>query len=119
MDVQMPVMDGYDAPYVYQRDGSPEGMIISILNDFSTETGVPLHYTFAESRSEADKMLDDGNTHDSSGALVRYIRQYPARAAAIISILTAFVACGAFMMFYAQRMNRKNKELPQSNALSF
>ena len=211
MDVQMPVMDGYDAPYVYQRDGSPEGMIISILNDFSTETGVSLHYTFAESRSEADKMLDDGkydmiigfqfdsdycaehgfirseaindkkvdaaagdrsimeyyiyetasrltttlitgetqkisvgvskkrgtglmeilnryinslsdaertqylsdgNTHDSSGALVRYIRQYPARAAAIISILTAFVACGAFMMFYAQRMNRKNKELP-------
>lgn len=76
-------------------------------------------YINSLSDAEWTQYLSDGNTHDSSGALVRYIRQYPAQAAAIVSILTAFVACGAFMMFYAQRMNRKNKELPQSNALSF
>ena len=254
----------YDAPYVYQEEGTPKGMLISMLDDFSQETGVPLHYTFCENRAEAnellqnakydlligfqfdsaycaehgfvrsepvlesllsyvrsldnDKMdtlavvrgvqewidtsdyqnvvlydnakqcieavnsykadaaagdrsimeyyiyetasrlstsrikgetqkvgvgvskargtelmeilnryiyslsdteltqfLSEGSTHENSKLLVRYIRQYPARATVVVVCVTVFVAAGAFMMFYAQRMNRKNKELQEAN----
>ena len=47
----------YDAPYVYQEDGKPKGMLISILDAFSESTGVPLHYTFCATRSEANELL--------------------------------------------------------------
>ena len=35
-----------DAPYVYQREGKPAGMLIEVLEDFSKETGVSINYTF-------------------------------------------------------------------------
>ena len=254
----------YDAPYVYQQDGSPKGMLISLLNDFSQNTGVPLHYTFCGNRSEANALMEqsdydliigfqfdssycsehgfvrsepvvesglsyvknlnnnktdtlavvqgvqdlvdtsgysnvllfdnakqcidainshkadaaagdrsimeyyiydtasrltttlisgetqkvrigvskkcgtdlmeilnryinslsnveitqylsDGNTHGSSGAFTRYVRQYPVQAAWVIVSLTAFLAVGVFMMLYARLMNRKNRELREAN----
>ena len=254
----------YDAPYVYQENGQPKGMLISILDDFSAQTGVALHYAFCATRSEANDLLknggfdlligfpfdsdycsehgfvrsesivesglsyvrsldndkkdtiavvrgvqdwidtsayanvilfdnakqcidainsrqadaaagdrsimeyyiydtasrlttslitgetqkvgvgvskgsgvklmeilnryidslsdveitlylSEGNTHASSGALVRYIRQYPAQATAIVVALTAVVATGVFMMLYARQMNRKNRQLQKAN----
>ena len=256
----------YDAPYVYQEEGKPKGMLISVLNDFSQKTGIPLHYTFCKDRSEANELLtdghydlivgfkfdsaycaehgfvrsqpviesglsyvkdlnndktdtlavvqgvqelidtsmyqnvvlydnarqcieavndhkadaaagdrsvmeyyiyetasrltttlitgedqkvgvgvskecgvelmelmnryidslsnaeitqylSDGNTHTSSGALIRYIRQYPTQAVLVIVCLTTVLAVGVFMMFYARKMNRKNKELQEANAV--
>lgn len=256
----------YDAPYVYQENGSPKGMVISILNDFARDTDTKLHYTFCETRAEADELLktrhfdlitgfqftsdycsehgfvrsesivesglsyvknlnsdksdtiaivkgvedwidtseysnvvlydnakecieainskkadaaagdrsimeyyiydtasrlttslitgetqkvgigvskdcgvalmeilnryinslsnveitqylNEGNTHTSSGALVRYIRQYPAQATVVVICLTAVLAVGIAMMIYAQILNRKNKELQEANAV--
>lgn len=43
----------YDAPYVYQKDGEPSGMIVSILNDFAETAGLSLNYTFCADRSAA------------------------------------------------------------------
>lgn len=48
-----------DAPYVYERDGRAAGMLVSILDDFSLKTGLKMNYEFAESRSEAEKMMED------------------------------------------------------------
>lgn len=48
----------HDAPYVYQRkNGEPAGMLISVLEDFSKETGVSIKYTFSENRAEAEEKL--------------------------------------------------------------
>lgn len=256
----------YDAPYVYQEEGKPKGMLISVLNDFSEETGIPLHYTFCKDRSEADALLEkaaydiligfkfdseycaehgfvrsepivesgfayvknlnsdktdtiavvngvqewidtsaysnvvlydnakqcieaindhkvdaaagdrsvmeyyiydtasrltttlisgenqkvglgvskrhgtdlmkilnnyidslsnvevtqylsEGNTHARSGALIRYVRQYPAQATAIVVCITTVLAVGVVMMIYARKMNRKNLELQEANAV--
>lgn len=49
-------VDG-DAPYVYQKNGKPAGMLVSVLNDFSLETGVQIQYTFCQNRAEAEQML--------------------------------------------------------------
>ena len=51
----------YDTPYVYEEDGEPKGMLISILNDFSEETGITLHYTFCKDRDEANSLLANGH----------------------------------------------------------
>jgi len=256
----------YDAPYVYQEDGKPKGMLISILNDFSEATGIPLHYTFCKDRDEANDLLanghydfivgfkfdttycaehgfvrsepvvesglayvknldnekadtiaviqgvqdlidtsvyqnvvlydnaeqcieavnshkadlavgdrsvmeyyiyetasrltttlitgenqkvgigiskecgvelmeilnryinsltdmevtqylSDGNTHPSSAALIRYIRQYPMQATLVVVCLTTVLVVGIVMVVYARKMNRKNKELQEANAV--
>ena len=39
-----------DAPYVYQKEGKPAGMMVEILNSFAEETGVSINYTFCQSR---------------------------------------------------------------------
>ena len=49
-------IDG-DAPYVYQENGKPKGMLISILNDFASELNLKIEYTFAENRSEAEQLV--------------------------------------------------------------
>ena len=50
-----------DAPYVYQKDGEPSGMIVSILNDFAGTAGVQIKYTFCADRSEARTMLSQAD----------------------------------------------------------
>ena len=50
----------YDAPYVYQKDGEPSGMIVSILNDFAETAGLSLNYTFCTDRSAAAALLEQG-----------------------------------------------------------
>ena len=51
----------HDAPYVYQKDGKPAGMIIGILEEFAREAGVSLKYTVCENREEAEKLI--GKNH--------------------------------------------------------
>ena len=46
-----------DAPYVYQKDGKPSGMIIGVLEEFAREADVALEYTFCENREEAESLL--------------------------------------------------------------
>ena len=50
-----------DAPYVYQSNGEPTGMLVSILNDFAAELQLKVNYTFCETREEAAAKLKDGN----------------------------------------------------------
>lgn len=47
----------HDAPYVYEREGKPAGMLVSILDNYAEATGVSLDYTFCGKRSEAEELL--------------------------------------------------------------
>ena len=47
----------HDAPYVYQKEGKPAGMLVSLLEDFGRKSEMSVEYTFCESREEAEKML--------------------------------------------------------------
>ena len=49
-------IDG-DAPYVYQENGQPKGMLISMLDDFAQTLGVRIEYTFVSSRAEAEARI--------------------------------------------------------------
>ena len=40
------------APYAHDLNGEPTGMLVSLLNDFSADTGIPIEYTFCESRDD-------------------------------------------------------------------
>lgn len=53
----------HDAPYVYQKDGSPAGMLVSILEDFAQEMEFSLNYTFCQNQAEAKQLLDN-HTYD-------------------------------------------------------
>lgn len=57
MDTLKVLCIAHDAPYVYQRDGEPAGMLISILEDYAEKVGVSLDYTFCENREEAENLL--------------------------------------------------------------
>ena len=46
-----------DAPFVYQKDGKPSGMLISILDAFAKETGLETEYTFC-SRDQIEELLE-------------------------------------------------------------
>ena len=48
-----------EAPYSYQKDGQPAGMLVSILDDFAEETGVTMEYTFCQTRDEAKELLKE------------------------------------------------------------
>ena len=48
-----------DAPYVYQKEGKPAGMMVEILNSFAEETGVSINYTFCQSRDEVEQKLKE------------------------------------------------------------
>lgn len=48
-----------DAPYIYQKEGKPAGMMVEILNSFAEETGVSINYTFCQSRDEAEQKLKE------------------------------------------------------------
>ena len=50
-----------DAPYVYQRDGKPVGMLVSILDEYAKETGITLEYTFCENRADAEERLKEAH----------------------------------------------------------
>lgn len=50
-----------DAPYVYQNNGQPAGMLVSILNDFAEELSLPVNYTFCKTRKEARFLLQKNN----------------------------------------------------------
>ena len=47
----------HDAPYTYQRNKKPAGMLVSVLNDFGKETGLSIQYTFCDNIEEAEKRL--------------------------------------------------------------
>lgn len=47
----------HDAPYVYQKNGKPAGMLISILEDFEKKADVTLEYTFCENSEEAEELI--------------------------------------------------------------
>ena len=49
----------HDAPYVYQKDGKPAGMIVSVLEEFGRRADVALEYTFCDSRKEAEKLISE------------------------------------------------------------
>ena len=57
-----------DAPYVYQRDGQPAGMIVSILDDFAEKTGLQLEYAFCADRDAARAQLEQGRVDLLIGA---------------------------------------------------
>ncbi len=46
-----------DAPYVYEDDGQPSGVLISFLDDFADRVGIRINYTFCSSRTEADELI--------------------------------------------------------------
>ncbi len=48
------------APFAYQKDGEPAGMLVSILNDFAEKAGLKLEYSFCSDRTEARQMIADG-----------------------------------------------------------
>ena len=45
------------APFACRKDGAPAGMLVSILNDFGTQVGVTVDYTFCDSREDAWQKL--------------------------------------------------------------
>lgn len=47
----------HDAPYVYQKNGKPAGMLISVLEDFARKADVAIEYTFCDSREEAEERI--------------------------------------------------------------
>ena len=47
----------HDAPYVYQEDGKPTGMLISVLNDFARKADVDVEYEFCDNREAAEELL--------------------------------------------------------------
>ena len=49
----------HDAPYVYQKNGMPAGMIIRVLEEFARKADVSMEYTFCDSREEAEKLIDE------------------------------------------------------------
>ncbi len=48
------------APYAYQLDGEPAGMLVSIMNDFAEKAGLAVEYSFCENREDARKKLASG-----------------------------------------------------------
>ena len=48
------------APFACRKDGVPAGMLVSILNDFGTQVGVTIDYTFCDSRENAWQKLREG-----------------------------------------------------------
>lgn len=48
------------APFACRKDGAPAGMLVSILNDFGTQVGVTIDYTFCDSRENAWQKLREG-----------------------------------------------------------
>ena len=51
------------APYAYQRDGSPAGILVSVLQDFAKEADVSVEFHFCESQTEAEKLMEQ-NRYD-------------------------------------------------------
>lgn len=97
--------------------GETQKVGIGVSKDCGVELMEILNrYINSLSNVEITQYLNEGNTHTDSGALIRYIRQYPAQTMFVVMLLSVFVAVGAFMMFYAERMNRKNRELQEANA---
>ena len=47
----------HDAPYVYQKEGQPAGMLISVVNDFAEKSGLNVEYTFCENKTQAEEKL--------------------------------------------------------------
>ena len=45
------------APYAYEKEGQPAGMLVSILNDFCSQVGLQVEYTFCENRDAARQKL--------------------------------------------------------------
>lgn len=74
-------------------------------------------YINSLSDAQITQYLSEGNTHAASGALIRYVRQYPAQATVIVVCITTVLAVGIVMMIYARKMNRKNLELQEANAV--
>ena len=52
-----------DAPYVYEENGEPKGMLISILNDFAKEMGLEAVYTFCD-RDDEEELLAAQKKYD-------------------------------------------------------
>lgn len=49
------------APYAYKLDGNPAGVLVSALDDFATDTGLTVEYTFCSDREEVRKKLAEGD----------------------------------------------------------
>ena len=47
-----------DAPYVYQKEGKPAGMMVEILNSFAEETGVSINYTCSHKTVAIEKGME-------------------------------------------------------------
>ena len=60
-------VDG-NAPFVYQADGQPAGMSLSILEDFAQATGLTLDYTFCADISAARELLQTQDFDLMAGA---------------------------------------------------
>lgn len=46
-----------DGPYVFQKDGKPTGMLVSLINNFVDKSEISVEYTFCQNRREAEKLL--------------------------------------------------------------
>ena len=78
-----------DAPYVYQENGEPKGMLISILDDFAETVGVEVKYVFCKDRStaleqmetESYDMLVGVSSSSASSSRIHFINSAPIIAA--------------------------------------
>lgn len=52
-----------DAPYVYEENGTPNGMMIALLDGFGNVMDAKVNYTFCKDREEASR-LQQKNTYD-------------------------------------------------------
>ncbi len=48
------------APYAYEDNGKPKGVLVSALDDYCQRTGIKTEYTFASDRTDAEGKLDSG-----------------------------------------------------------
>ena len=48
------------APFAYEKDGQPAGMLVSLLNDFASAVDIQLEYTVFTSRDDAKQKLAEG-----------------------------------------------------------
>ena len=96
--------------------GETQKVGIAVSKKCSTELMEILNrYIYSLSDLQKTLYLSEGNRHANTSTLLRYVRQNPAEATAVVVVITALIATGIFMMLYAKQMNRKNEELRAAN----
>ena len=48
-----------DAPYVYQQNGKPTGVLVEVLRNFAEQTGTSVQFIFCDDQDEAERKLKE------------------------------------------------------------